>query len=157
MALFQFPSQTLFFSASSSQPSTASSVVFCQPATADESFHVPSEWVGSVSLPLQFYRQSWWQMFCCSCYYRCSSNSFSNSAAGLTLQTQGRMLRVHSASDHQMVFLHPGASQAITVPDLVNGTLGFVTRFCSVVQGTLELRSSLAQLPECWDFRCPDL
>lgn len=96
-------------------------------------------------------------MFCCCCYYLCSSNSFSNSAAGLTLQIQGRMLRVHLAFEHQMVFLHPGASQAITVPDLVTGTLGFVTRFCSVVQDTLELRSSLAQLPECWDFRCPDL
>lgn len=59
MAPFQFLSQTLFlsasFSASSSQLSTASSVVFYKPATADESFHVLSELIGFVSSPLGFH------------------------------------------------------------------------------------------------------
>lgn len=54
---------TDFFSASSSQFSTASSVMFYKPATVDESFYVPSELVGSVSLPLEFYFEFQWQFF----------------------------------------------------------------------------------------------
>lgn len=58
VAPFQFLSRTLFFSASfsasSSQLSTASSVMFYKPATVDESFYVPSELVSSVSLSLGF-------------------------------------------------------------------------------------------------------
>lgn len=65
VAPFQFLSQTLFFSASfsasSSQPGTASSVMFYKPATVDESFYVPSELASSVSLPLGFGLKSQWQ------------------------------------------------------------------------------------------------
>lgn len=59
VAPFQLLSRSLFFSASfsasSSQLGTASSVMCYKPATVDESFYVPSESAGSVSLPLGFF------------------------------------------------------------------------------------------------------
>ena len=77
---------TDFFSASSSQFSTASSVMFYNPATVDESFYVPSELVGSVSLPLEFYFEFQWQtIFFFTCNFLSLYNLFLNLVIDLTL------------------------------------------------------------------------
>lgn len=61
--------------------------MFYKPATVDESFYVPSELVGSVSLPLGFYSQFQWQaIFFFTCYFLFPyNNSFLNLVTELTL------------------------------------------------------------------------
>lgn len=95
VAPFQFLSQTLFFSASfsasSSQLGTASSVMFYKPATVDESFYVPSELAGSVSLPLGLSQISVANNFFFTCYFLSPFYPFLNLVTELTLQTQGKI------------------------------------------------------------------
>lgn len=102
VAPFQFLSQSLFFSAffsaSSSQLSTASPVMFYKPATVDESF-LCAIWIGRLCLITSWvlFRISVANNFFFPCYFPSPCNSFINLVSELTLQTQDKIECHHFA------------------------------------------------------------